>query len=213
LSLVRVPPAQRRFSRWIGRHRCFSVCVDIRSRLLAVEDDFDSRFWQVDVASFRVSHACGFSARNCSMPMTEPDLRELSASGLVAIGTTRDDDGSKWAVLANEGAVAASERWWSSRAGPRKGHIARRQYWQNMVMAICYIFRRFPATASSRATSTGRPWPDTVPRRCAWRSHGPWHPLRRRTFSREQSTLPRGPDRRRKAESSRRAAPHASSSP
>jgi hypothetical protein len=80
-----------------------------------VKDDFDSRFWEVDVASFRVSHVGGFSARICSLPMTEPDLRELNTSGLIAIGTTRGDNGSKWAVLANAEAIAAGERWWSSR--------------------------------------------------------------------------------------------------
>lgn len=124
MSLVREPAAQPRFSRWLQQRRCFSICVDIRSGLPAVKDDFDSRFWEVDVASFRVSHICGFSARICSMPMTEPDLRELNASGLVAIGTTRGDDGSKWAVLANTAAVAAGERWWSSRGTMERGDRA-----------------------------------------------------------------------------------------
>jgi hypothetical protein len=106
---------QRRFLRKNGRQCCSRIRTDPRLLLPAVKDDFDSRFWEVDVTSFRVSHVCGFSARMCSMPMTEPDLRDLNASGLIAIGTTRDDTGGRWAVLAGADAIAAGERWWSSR--------------------------------------------------------------------------------------------------
>jgi hypothetical protein len=97
------------------------IIAQIWSRIVAnptalpdVKHDFDPRFWEVDLASLRVSHICGFSARVCSMPMTAAELRELNDSGLVAIGTARGDNGAKWAILANAEAIAAGERWWSS---------------------------------------------------------------------------------------------------
>ena len=89
-----------------------------------MKDDFDPRFWEVDLAAFRVSHIGGFSARLCSLPMTEPDLRELHASGLVAIGTTRDTNGGRWAVLAGSAAIEAGERWCSSRRSPESADHA-----------------------------------------------------------------------------------------
>lgn len=74
-------------------------------------DEFDHRLWEVDLTLRRVTHVSGFSARVCSMPMSEAELRALNADGLVAIGTMRGDGGARWAVLATSAAIEAGEGW------------------------------------------------------------------------------------------------------
>jgi hypothetical protein len=72
--------------------------------------DFEAD-WQVDLATHRVRHISGFSARVCEMPLTEAELRGLNADGLVAIGTVRADNGARWAVLATSEDITLVERW------------------------------------------------------------------------------------------------------
>lgn len=74
-------------------------------------DEFDHRLWEVELPSRRVTHVSGFSARVCSMPMSEAELRALNADGLVAIGTMRGDGGTRWAVLATSAAIETGEGW------------------------------------------------------------------------------------------------------
>jgi hypothetical protein len=83
---------------------------------MPASNDFDPRLWEVDLASHRVTHASGFTARVCAIPMGEAELRELNAEGLVAISTLRSDNGAKWAVLANSESIDAAERWAASQS-------------------------------------------------------------------------------------------------
>jgi hypothetical protein len=69
------------------------------------------RFWSIDLAAGVASHVSGFSARVKPMPMTDADMRALHAAGLVAIATVRADDGTKWAVLADDEAVTTASVW------------------------------------------------------------------------------------------------------
>ena len=71
----------------------------------------DHSFWSVDLSAGEVSHVSGFVARLVPLPITEPDLRTLHAEGLVAVATARGEDGTKWAVLANNEAVVVAAQW------------------------------------------------------------------------------------------------------
>lgn len=74
-------------------------------------DQFNAHAWEIDLVAHRVTHVSGFSARVCELPLTETELRELNAQGLVAVGTVRADNGVRWAVLAANEAIACAERW------------------------------------------------------------------------------------------------------
>jgi hypothetical protein len=76
-----------------------------------MSDQFNAHAWEIDLAKHRVTHVSGFSARVCELPLTETELRELNAQGLVAVGTVRADNGVRWAVLAAGEDIAMVERW------------------------------------------------------------------------------------------------------
>ena len=81
------------------------------TRLPMTPDQYNARAWEIDLAKQRVTHVSGFSARVCELPLTETELRDLNAQGLVAVGTVRADNGVRWAVLAASEAIARVERW------------------------------------------------------------------------------------------------------